>query len=287
MFITDLDNTLYNFIDFYAPCFRGMIHALSKPLKIEEEELIKQFKDVFQKHNSIEYGFAVQELECMKNKTTDEISEYIKLAKGAFSRVRQKNLITYPNVKDTLIWLKKQDVIVVGATNAPKFHALRRLRQLRIEKYFDALVCWEGAELTYDEHSKRIIDKDDNGEYKSKIDIQNIIVLPKEKLKPNIDGYKILLDKFNILPKNCYILGDSISKDVNPANQLNANGIWAKYGVNTIEKNMKTILSISNWDKKKLENIYFVEFEEPKLILNDFSELKNIFSINQLELDFH
>jgi len=282
LLITDLDNTLYNFIDYFAPSFRGMVHALAKNINIPEDELIQQFKKVFANHGSLEHGFAVQELSCVQDKSYEEILGLIKIAKGAYSRVRQKNLEPYPNVKETLSWISQQGIIVIGVSNAPYFHALRRLRQLQIEKYFSGLVAWEGVPFNIDKYSKEIIEKEISGVYKSKI--KKVWKLPKDKLKPNTDGYLMVMKEFAVRNSDCYILGDSISKDVRPAELIGAHGIWARYGEAVVQKNLETVLSISNWDSKKKETIYFEKHEEPERIINDFSELKNILAATQLTL---
>lgn len=282
LLITDLDNTLYNFIDYFAPSFRGMVHALAKKISIPEDELIPQFKKVFANHGSLEYGFVVQELSCVQERSQSDILDLIKIAKGAYSRVRQKNLEPYPNVKETLSWINQQGIIIVGVSNAPYFHALRRLRQLKIEKYFTGLVAWEGVPFSIDKYSKEIIEKELSGEYKTKI--KKLWKLPKNKLKPNTDGYLIVMNEFAVKNRDCYILGDSISKDVQPAEQIGAKGIWARYGEAVIQKNLETVLSISNWDSKKKETIYFEKHDEPEIIIDDFSELKTILMPSQLTL---
>ena len=95
LIITDLDNTLYNWVDYFAPSFRGMVHALSKKSGVEEDLLIQEFRHVYNRHRSIEYSFSVQELNVFKDKSSEEIQELIKTAKGAFSRVRGKKLELY------------------------------------------------------------------------------------------------------------------------------------------------------------------------------------------------
>ena len=102
LLITDLDNTLYNLIDYFGPSFRGMVHALSRETKIEEEILLNNFKQVFLKRESLEYGFAVQELEITKTLSKENIFTLIKLAQAVFKRARQKNLKPYEGVKETL-----------------------------------------------------------------------------------------------------------------------------------------------------------------------------------------
>ena len=55
--ITDLDNTLYNFVDFFGPAFRAMVHALSKTYGLDEVELVDEFKEVFAHTGTIEFAF--------------------------------------------------------------------------------------------------------------------------------------------------------------------------------------------------------------------------------------
>lgn len=47
--ITDLDNTLYNWVDYFAPSFRGMVHAISREMNLDEEKIYSGFKEVFKK----------------------------------------------------------------------------------------------------------------------------------------------------------------------------------------------------------------------------------------------
>ncbi len=282
--ITDLDNTIYNFMDYFAPTFRGMVHALSSKLNVEEEVLIDQFKTIFKKYNSIEYPFSVQELPINKNKSDEEIAEIIKVARGAYNRVRNKNFEPYPYVKETLNYLHKSGVLIIAVTNAPYFHALMRLKALRIDQHYDAIVCWEGYPIPDDNYTKDFLRKVNKTKYQTKI--KKVWKLPKKELKPNLDGYKQVLNFYSVSPQNTYIIGDSISKDVKPAIELGAVGIWAKYGMEIKEKNLQTVLRITNWTNDKVKKIYKDGSIEPELIINNFAEIKEIIKPPQLSLNF-
>ncbi len=169
-------------------------------------------------------------------------------------------------------------------SNAPYFQALRRLRVLRIEKYFDGLLCWEGVKIPENDFSRPFLVRLKNGKYKSTI--KRVFILPKSELKPNTTGYLKVLNEFKASASNCFVVGDSISKDVNPAVLIGAIGIWAKYGEKVKEKNLNTMLSITHWDKKKIDTIYVEKHKEPEFVINSFDELKAIIKSPQLELDF-
>lgn len=282
--ITDLDNTIYNFMDYFAPSFRGMLHALSSKLGIGEDTLTLEFREIFKKYNSIEYPFSVQELPSVISREEEEIKEIIKVARGAYRRVRSKRFEPYPNVKETLDYLKKSGVIIIAVSNAPYFQALMRLKSLRIDQYYLGIVSWEGYPIPEDEFTREFVDVINKAKYKTKI--EKIWKLPKDKLKPNLEGYKMILDYFQVQANNLYIVGDSISKDVNPAIELGANGIWARYGTEIKEKSLNTVLSITNWSSKKVKNIYEDKSKEPDLIIDDFYQLTEIIETPQLKLDF-
>src|SRR6267154_3325268 len=117
LIITDLDNTIYNWVDYFAPCFRAMVHVLARETEESEDDLIGSFCQVYEAHGSVEYAFSVQELPILRNRTDSEIAELVRLARGAFKRVRDKRLEPYPTVGRTLRWLRSQGDRVVAITN--------------------------------------------------------------------------------------------------------------------------------------------------------------------------
>jgi len=283
LLITDLDNTLYNLIDYFGPSFRGMVHALSRKTKIQEEVLLVDFKKVFLKRESLEYGFSVQELDAFKSFSAEEKLSLIKLAKGAFKRGRDKYLKPYANVKDTLDWLTQHSVIIVGVSNAPFYNAQIRLKQLHLDKYFYGLAAREDLYLPDDEYSQDINRKISVNKYESKR-IQKKWKLTKKQMKPNIYAYKKVMEDLEISPENTYVIGDSIAKDIQPAIEIGAKGIFAKYGEKNEKKNLDTVLSMTNWSKSEIEKVFFEKHKEPDLIADDFSDLKNIIKVEHPQL---
>lgn len=282
LLITDLDNTIYNFMDYFAPTFRGMVHALARTMKIDETLLIQEFREVFKKHHSIEYPFAVQELDSVKDRDIEEIKQLIKVARGAYRRVRNKRFEPYPYVKDTLRYFQDSGVTIVAVSNAPFFQAAMRLKALKIDQYYNGLLCWEGYPVPLNELTKDFHDSSSKAKYKTKVD--HIWKLPKDRLKPNLEGYTSVCNFFNIEKQHTYIVGDSISKDVFPALSLGAHGIWAKYGTDIKKKSLETVLSITNWDDKKVKAIYQDSSQEPEFVINNFYELREIIETPQLSL---
>jgi phosphoglycolate phosphatase len=283
---TDLDNTIYNWVDYFAPSFRAMVHVLSRELRVAEEELLLQFKDVYGKQGSLEYAFAVQELTVCRGLAKEEVERLVRLAKGAFSRVREKNLVPYQEVEGTLDWLTRSGVQVIGVTNAPVFQAKGRLKQLKLDHYFHGLAAWEGHHIPTDdlEITKDIQMRATAGGYTSAISEQRIWPLREEELKPSSTGYKRIISDLSILPGEVYIVGDSLGKDLAPAIEIEAVAVWARYGKVFQEKNMTTLLAITHWNQTRIHSTYSEDSIVPAYTIDSFGDLRGIVPTPQLAL---
>ncbi|MCL4299776.1 MAG: HAD family hydrolase [Anaerolineae bacterium] len=281
--LTDLDNTIYNWVDYFAPSFRGMVHALSKRTGIAEDNIIANFKRVYGQEETLEYAFSVQKLEMCRGKSEDEIKELVRVAKGAFSRVRGKNLKPYPNVKETLVAFKKENIPIIGVTNAPIFQAERRLRQLRLDGLFYGLVGWQGRDVPEDyPWTKEIKQRAEQGKYPTRITEK--WSLTPDKLKPNSFGYLKVIEKLGVDIEQVYCVGDSLHKDIKPALELGAIGIWARYGQSYKPENFETLLAITYWSQERISAVYEEKVVTPTFIIDDFSELRDIVRGPQLYL---
>lgn len=281
--LTDLDNTIYNWVDFFAPSFRAMVQVLNRETSIEEKVIIEDFKQVYQNRGSLEYAFSIQELQLCQHMHEAQICELVRKAKDAFSRVRQINLLPYPAVKETLIWAMNKGIKVVGVTNSPLFHAMRRLGQLNLDGLFYGLAGWEGYEVpeTYS-WTRSIKERAGQGGYKTQI--KRLWSLTEEELKPNPIGYLRILTELRTSHKITYIVGDSLSKDIQPALDIGAIAVWAKYGEVFDNKNFETLLQITHWSEEKIDSVYNVKDINPAFTISSFSELMKIVETPQADM---
>ena len=273
--LTDLDDTLYNWVDFWAPCFRSMVHVIHKHQGIPEDEITSQFRRVYAAHGSVEYQFSVQELELAQTLAPPELDRLVRRVKGAYKRVREARLQPYPSVKDTLRKISAAGIAVVGVTNAPLFLTSRRLAQLRIDHLFTGLAAWEGFKVA------------DNNPYVSrrlwKSRVKRTWAFPKAALKPNPHVYRVVLRDLGIPPERTWVVGDSIEKDVRPALEIGAQGVWARYGLTHDSENMDTLLGVTYWSEDAIQRIYSESDVEPSRSVDSFDELLDLLPV-QLDL---
>lgn len=281
LLLTDLDNTLYNWVDFFAPSFRAMVRALGKSARVTEDRLYEDFRAVYRQHATLEYAFAVQELRCLSNLTPETLDGLVDVANGAFIRVRKRNLTPYPGVRETLQWAGKNGVFVVGVTNAHEHHATARLKKIGLSHLFHGLVAQENYEIPENsDRTQAILSKENVGRYLMSW------VLSAGQLKPRTTAYKIAMERLGVCPENTYVVGDSQHKDLQPAADLGCKAIWAAYGTRVKPKNLETVLAITPWSARETSDF----FSDPKLnlyaTLESFSELRQLISPPQDHFGF-
>ncbi len=269
--LTDLDDTLYSWVDFWAPCFRSMVHVIHGQLGAPEDEVTAQFREVYARHGSVEYQFSVQELELARGLAPTELDALVRRVKGAYNRVREARLQPYPAVKETLQAVAAAGIAVVGVTNAPLFLTTRRLAQLRLDHLFAGLAAWEGFEAADDNPYVK------HRQWQSRI--PRTWSFPKDLLKPNTHTFRAVLHDIGIPPDRAWVVGDSLEKDIRPALEIGAQGIWARYGMTHEQENMDTLLRVTHWGDDAIERVYAVGGVQPSRAIDRFDELLDVLPV--------
>jgi phosphoglycolate phosphatase len=275
MIVTDLDNTLYDWVSFYAQSFDAMLTELEVILNVPRKELIQDFKKVHVKHGNSEYPFAALELDCVKrrfpNLTIDEINEKLDQAFHAFNSTRKRSLVCYPDVHDTLSKLKAMGVVIVGHTEAPIRNAIFRLEKLDLIKYMKHLYSPQDRyHEDLNESSKRWIES--YGDFIFKLD--------EKERKPNPSLLLDICFREGIDPKDVVYVGDSLVKDIAMANKAGIDSVFASYGKQHEKKYWDILVSITHWSESdvaresKLKEIY--AHEKPAHTINKFSDLLGV-----------
>lgn len=143
LLITDLDNTLYDWVSFYSQSFSAMAEELSKEINVPLDILLSEYKVIHQRFGNSEKPFATLELPSVISYfgTNDKILLQKKLTRvfSAFSSKRNHTLKLYPTVRDTLNILRERGVKIVGHTESLEYNSLYRLYKLDVIDFFDHL----------------------------------------------------------------------------------------------------------------------------------------------------
>lgn len=275
LLITDLDNTLYDWVTYFAIAFDGMTRSLESILEIPRDQLLDEFKVVHQRYGNSEQPFAVLELPSVhaRFRTTNrrELKRAVDAALHVFNSLRKKHLRLYTSVRDTLEMMQVRGIPVVGHTEAIAVNAINRLNYLKIDHLFNHLYVLEGQVLEHPEPGLGATPNTLPG---------FVQVLPRVERKPNP---KLLLDicrKEGVLPRDAWYIGDSLSRDIAMAKEAGVNAVWAKYGTEYDKQLWDILVRVTHWtseDVKRDEELRNRAAEVlPDFTVNSFSELLNL-----------
>ena len=242
LLVCDLDNTLYDWVDYFVPAFYAMVDRATEILGCDKEALLLDLRKVHQKHHDTEHPFALLETEIVSNHF-QELSFEQKAAKldsafHSFNSVRKTHLRLYDGVLDTLNALQSENVTLVAHTEGKLYSVLGLKRFPEI----------------------------------------NVKELPPEDRKPNAQVLLDICDLEGFRPSDAVYVGDSIGKDIYMAQTAGVFSAWAKYGNDVDPEKYKALVAVSHWTAEDVERESFVKAAAtgtvPDLVLeNSFADI--------------
>ena len=278
--VTDLDNTLYDWVTFFVESFYAMVDVASEALGVSVDELCDQLRTVHQSHHDSEHPFALLETKLVRARypelTPRERKQRLDAAFHAFNSKRRATLRLYPGVQETLEHLRALGVPLVAHTEATVANALFRLRALGVETYFAALYGLTHSPSDHPEPERL------DAYQKTTIRVR---YLDQGERKPNP---RVLLDicgSMQVPPERTLYVGDSISRDVGMAHAASVHSAWAKYGTKYDKSHWARLVRVTHWTQEDVERARLAQEEfgatQPEVILeHGFSEILGHFSFS-------
>ncbi len=120
--ITDLDNTIYDWVGSFVPALYGMVDVAAGILAVPRERLLDDLRAVHQRHGNSEHPFALLETRSVHRALAGveprERFEALRPAFREFNAIRERTLRLYDGVFATLAALRERRVPVVTYTGA-------------------------------------------------------------------------------------------------------------------------------------------------------------------------
>ncbi|MDP3279604.1 MAG: HAD family hydrolase [Nitrosomonas sp.] len=272
----DLDNTLYDLIDYYGPAFRGMVKALARKTNLTPEQVRESARRVYLAKGFLEYPFIIREMDVFSKLNAHQIEGLEVLGQTVFNKVKKKRLKIYDEVDDVLASLHLGGVRVVAVSNAPLYHAYKRLRQLRLAAYFDLIVACENLRIP---EGVKIRANPEPWREDASI---SVVSFPREEGKPSSYPFELVRKEFGD-DVQYWSIGDNIERDLKPASKLGYKTIWARYGTVVDEENYRTVVNLTSGDVRKYETM--TSEYGPDFCINKIKELLRIVPhVEQLDM---
>lgn len=254
--ILDLDNTLYSWMDAFAPALNITMRYLSKKAKLPIGTVRESFKRVFRQHHSVEVINSVGELDiwCSDLLTPIERTTIQNIAQDLFLDEFRSHLQLYPNVRKVLEWAKSNDHLIIAFSDARAYWIDFRLKALGIEPYFDRIYALEDERENIAQSGYSPV----------------LVQYLQDKCKPNTAILREIISEYNLSIADVYAIGDNKKKDILPAAKVGINNIWAKYGMCYLPANGRLMSSITPWTASQRAGGRRIT---PQYTINDFSEI--------------
>ena len=205
--VFDLDNTLLDFMKMkefaVKAAIKGMIEA---GLSVDENNSYKEIISIYE-----EFGWENQTVfdVFLKKQIGKVDNKFLAAGIVAYRRAREANLMAYPNVNRTLMFLAKLGIKLGVVSDAPSREAWMRIYYLNLYHFFDAVI-------TYDDTNEK---------------------------KPSSKPFKKVLELLKLNPNETIMVGDWPERDVVGAKQLGMKTAFARYG-----DTFGTVNSGADWD---------------------------------------
>lgn len=223
----DADNTLWDWVKYYAPAYEAMAETIAKESKKRPEEVQKAMQEYYRKKGTIEDSGLVQGLtenHFFEHLSAAQINRLTIKAHNAFKAAQPKKLPLYDGIEEALKEIASRNIFTAILTDATQRKALNRLKQSNLDQYFKYVISLPTQDP---KQMPEELEKERQEEKKHWVQLELIEI--KEQ-KPDTPLEKILGLTREQISKNVIIVGDNEKKDIALAQKFDCVSLHAEYG---------------------------------------------------------
>jgi len=274
--ITDVDNTLLDWVEVWHATFSAMVEKLVSISGVPRDQLLDEIREVHQRHGTSEYAFLVEEVPALRTAAGPvPPSIFYEDAIAEYGRVRTKVLRLYPTVLQCLTELRAAGVKIVAYTESLAYYTEYRFRKLGLDAVVDFLYSPADHDLP------KGLTRDEVRRYPAshyKMAVTEHLHTPSGELKPNPRLLLDILEQIGAEPSDAVYVGDSLVKDVAMAQEAGVLDAHAAFGVAQHTEAYDLLRRVTHWsDADVKEESATIERRSvsPTIVLeSNFGELR-------------
>lgn len=269
--ITDVDNTLFDWVEFWGTAFSAMVSRISELDEVDATALYPEIKAIHQKHGTSEYAYLLEELPYVCTKPPAQRAEFIRAVNAAFAAGRDAKLHLYPTVLETLSLLKSHGCTIVAYTESFALYTGYRFRRFGLDGIVDYLYAPEPHYASESEFSHLSHSSPKSAE----LEKTQLRFTPAGEVKPNPHILQTICSELRIPIQSAIYVGDSPMKDIAMAQELGMLDALAAYGKAQHREEYELLKKVTHWPEQTVTR-EAVESEtvRPSIVLNQtFSEI--------------
>lgn len=253
LLITDLDNTLWDWVDAWYAAYSVLIHDLSEASGVPRNVLESEIRSIHQRWGTSEYSNLVNEIPSIVTAAAP-ISPHIRYRAvlHAFRSKRMEKTKLYPGVLKSLTELKSGGVKIVAYTESQAYWSAWRIGRTGLDGIIDVLYSAEDHDLPAG------MTKEDlrSGHYSNEsygLKVTKHHWTPRGASKPNSEILHSILHNQNISAEDAVYIGDSLMKDVAMAQSVGVLDVHAKYGEAHSRAGYDLLRRVTHWSDEDVE----------------------------------
>lgn len=249
--ITDVDNTLFDWVEIWHAAFSAMLAELLRLSGLDEAVLLPEIRKVHQRVGTSEYSFLISELEVLRGPAGETpVLDFYAPAIDAFRAARQQSLEFYPGVQATLEELARRRTLLICYTESLAYYSQYRFRKLGLDRLIDYLYSPPDHDLPHG-LSREGIRFYEPAHYELARTEHRFT--PPGELKPNPDILLSILRSLNVPVEQAVYVGDSPRKDIWMAQQARVTDALAAYGAAQHQEAYALLRKVSHWPEADVE----------------------------------
>lgn len=279
LLVTDLDNTLWDWLHAWHVSFSAMLEALTAASGLPAEVLEPEIRAVHQRRGTTEYSHLLNELPSLRQRAgaQEPLTVYDE-AMHALHKARKEATHLYPHVAETLRRIKQQGVEVVAYTESLAYWTEWRIKHTGLDGVIDVLYSSPDHDLpegvSFEDLRWRSADQYGLRQTKH-------VHVPAGIKKPNEEILRSILVDRGRTPEQVVYVGDSLMKDIAMAQAVGVLDVHAAYGESHASGEYELLKRVTDWsdsDVARESQIASDRLVVPTTTLADFAGLLEIFS---------
>ena len=219
--ITDLDNTLYDWLTPWAAYYNAILDTISPLIGVHRKDLAAEIQRVHAKYATSEIPNIANHTPSIRHALEAGFPQKdIETCVCTAESLRRQQQKLYPGVWKFLNMMRDSRILVVGLTDSREWGTRQRIRALGLDGVLPCVYSQpdtvEGSRPSAEVFPLRTTTHN--------------AVDPTIGSKPNPALLHNILRDLGVTPEQCLYIGDNLGRDIVMANTVGVFSAWAKYG---------------------------------------------------------
>lgn len=249
--ITDLDNTLWDWVGAWHAWFTAQIDVLVEQGDLNRQMLLQEAKEIHRRQRTTEYSLLLAELPSLASLAArKDVTKLKELAAAAAQEEREKVLCLYPETLEVLSHVRAQGTLVVAYTESMAFATAQRIRKLKLDGVIQYLYSSPDHDFPADTPPQSMRKHADDYYALKRTEHRHV---EKHVTKPNADVLRQIMRDVGADPARTAYVGDNLLKDISMAQQAGVHDVHVEYGQTQHLDQYQLLREVTHWTPEDVE----------------------------------